>query len=425
MQMRQKLHLLRMSGRDLEDFVNGEIERNPFLLRRQDATVGLGVTGLTTSPMPDLLDQAQVNQRPTLQAHVREQISVNFSKQQERHIALYLSDGLDENGYFDGDFDQCADLLGVDVDLVANVFLRLQKLEPPGLFARTLAECLRLQLEYKNQFDSVFAQLLQELTKVARRDYEILARLCGISQGELKHRLAQIKKLNPKPGLIFDFHPESFDNPVILPDAFVDARPDGSLHVTLNRATLPKLIMNEDYKKIVGSSKSECQFIKQYRNRAHWLIRTLDERAQILLTIFTSIMEEQTDFLHKGETALKPLNLSNIAEKTGMHVSTISRAIAEKYVVLSQNGKERGLYALRRFFSAPLGRNAQKSAFASKAVEARLAQIIAAEKTPLSDAALVEILKSEGIIIARRTIAKYRENLRLAPSHQRRKSRKV
>jgi len=425
-QMQQKLQLLQMGFGDLDHFINEEIERNPYLSRLYDTSPNMVGTA-TPSAMAALepLDLAHINQGPTLQQYLCEQINSIFPKQEQRHIAVYLSEQLDKSGYFIADLDQCADLLGVTVDLVLAIFSQLQTFDPPGLFARTLAECLELQLKRQNLFDPVFARLLQGLDLLGRRDYEALARKCGISEEALRQRLAQIRKLDPKPGLAFDHTHDRLDNPVLIADVFVDIFDDETLNVALNPATLPKVIINEDYSKIVGTTATERQFIKHSQSRAHWLIRTLDERARSMLTISTAIMKAQKAFLHEGATALKPLTLANIAAETGFHLSTISRAIAGKYARLRKNGKDQGIYALRHFFSAALGNRSRKVDFATKAIEARLAQMITTEQMPLTDADLVNALKQEGILISRRTIAKYRQNLRLASSHQRKRAKRL
>jgi len=426
-QMQQKLQLLHMSSSDLNHFIAKALERNPLLVSRpsQPTTsyTDMGGYNHQASSISDLLDKKSIRQRPTLQEHVREQIIFSFPNAQERAVAFYLSDVLDEEGYFRAQLAQCAHHLGVTENLVDKVFSRCQNFDPPGLFARSLAECLALQLKRLDLFDVAFAKLLQNLTLLAQRDFSQLARLCNLTQDELMRRCATLKKLDPKPGLAFAASHEGMDNPPIITDAFLDLKENGQCHVTLNDAALPKLILHQDYSHIVGATKEERQFITTCRMQAHGLIRALDARAQTLLNVISAIVNVQKDFLYTGPLSLQPLTLTHIATTTGLHESTISRAIAHKYVTLRQDDRERGTYPLHYFFSNALPSIKGKTSYAAKAIEARLAQLIATEGTPLSDEALAKLLREEGVAIARRTITKYREKLHIAPSNQRKREK--
>jgi len=354
---------------------------------------------------------------PTLFEHLREQILFSFAKPQERQIAFALSDELDEAGYFHGDLASLARELDARPNLIEAIFTKLQNFDPPGIFARSLAECLRLQLERHGQFDPVFAKLLQKLPLLARRDFASLAQFCGIHADELTHRLALIKKLNPKPGLAFGSAHEQEISPLIA-DAFIDILEDGSWHVALNETMLPRLILEPHYNHI-GEAKEERQFIKIWAGEAHQLIHALEARAQTLFKVINATLEVQKDFLTRGAIALKPLTLKQIARATNLHESTISRTIAHKYVTIRQNGINHATYALRHFFSSALQPRKGGEPHASAAIQARLTQLIADELTPLSDEKLTQSLREQGVEIARRTVTKYRERLHIAPSHLR------
>jgi len=427
-QMRQQLQLLQMPSVDLAKFVASEMEHNPLLAiaSHKGAGVGAETAGLNAQDfsITELLDRQGAYLPPTLHSHVREQIIFSFSKSQEQRIAFYLSDGLDDSGYFEGELAGCARQFGVKVELVRQIFSRLQNFDPPGLFARSLAECMEIQLKRQGMFDPAFAQLLQHLPLLARRDFSRLAQLTGLGLDELMRRIELIQRLEPKPGLAFASSYQNMDNPVIIADAFIDVEAQGGYHVELNDATLPKLILDQNYSQIVGANGQEQQFIKNCLAHARWLIRALDARAETLLKVISAIMAVQKDFLLPQTVAdpcaLKPLTLAQIAAATGLHESTISRTIANKYVMIRQNGSRHALHALRYFFSTALASLSGNESHAARAIEARIARLIATEATPLSDASLAQLLKQQGIVIARRTVTKYRERLRIAPSYQRR-----
>jgi len=412
-QMRQKLHLLHLPAFELIRFIGGEMERNPLLasLPRQNSNG-------QDSAIFDLIDKQAANRSPTLHEHLSEQIIFSFRNAQERHIAFTLSDELNEAGYFSGDLASLARELDVEPNFIEAIFSKLQNFDPPGIFARSLSECLRLQLERQELFDPVFAKLLQGLSLLAQHDLPRLARMSAITQDELTCRLALIKKLNPKPGLAFGSAHEQ-DSPPLIADAFIEILKDGEWYVTLNEAMLPKLILNQNYSSPVRGTKEERQFIKIWAGEAHQLIHALEARAQTLLKVINATLEVQKDFLSQGSISLKPLTLKQIARATNLHESTISRSIAHKYVTIRQDGINQATYALRHFFSGKLQPRKGAEPYAAAAIRARLAQLISGESIPLSDEKLAQCLREQGVAIARRTVTKYREKLHIAPSHLR------
>ncbi|WP_439273360.1 RNA polymerase factor sigma-54 [Pseudochrobactrum sp. HB0163] len=413
-QMQQSLKLLQMSRAELEDFVHSEAEANP-LLQKTAGSSASSVSGAGFSA--DYLGTVQ----HSLQDHVAEQINLDFRDPAERRIAEALAETLDNTGYLHADFAQIAKRLAVSAEQIMKVLRQCQTFEPAGIFARNLAECLRLQLIADDRLSAEMSLVIKHLDLVAKRDFNSLKKLCNLDNEDLSGLLGELRGLNPKPGLIFDSAPAI----TIIPDILVSKTTDGQWQATLNPQALPRIIMNEDYSRKLGEaarSKEEKDFLRQCRSKASWLIRSLEQRANTILSVGTEIITRQQDFLDQGAEALKPLTMQMVADAIEMHESTISRVAGQKYMLTPQ-----GLYEFRYFFNAAIKGKGAHGDFASEAVRSKIRALIAQEnaETVLSDEAIVQVLSGKGIAIARRTVAKYREELGIASSAQRRREMKL
>jgi RNA polymerase sigma-54 factor len=357
----------------------------------------------------------------TLRDHVGEQIALAFAGGPERIIATELADTLDEAGYMRGDLAEIADRLGVDEAMVLRVLSACQEFDPPGLFARDLGECLALQLRVRNRFDPAMAAMIANLEMLAQRDFVRLRQICGVDREDLLDMMAEIKALDPKPGLMFSVGTAT----TIVPDVIVTAAPDGSWAVELNSETLPKVLVDQAYYARIArrtSDPAEKEFLAGCLQNANWLTRSLDQRARTILKVASEIVRRQDAFLVHGVRQLKPLNLRTVAEAIGMHESTVSRVSANKYMLTP-----RGVFELRYFYTVAIPASHGGDAHSSESVRLHIRDLIKAEtaRNVLSDDAIVDALKKGGIDIARRTVAKYRETMHIPSSIQRRREKRA
>lgn len=359
--------------------------------------------------------------RRTLKDVVEEQIPFLLSDPVDRLIGRHLADQLDEAGYLAGGTAETAARLGKPVAEVERVLGRLQELDPPGIFARTLGECLAIQLRARDRFDPAMAALLDNLELLARRDFSALRRLCGVDEEDLIDMLAEIRTLDPKPGLRF----ETGISEAVTPDVVVRAAPDGSWQVELNADALPRVLVNRSYHAAVSrrsAGDAERAFLNECLQTANWLVRSLDQRARTILKVAAEIVRRQDAFLVGGVDHLRPLNLKTVAEAIGMHESTVSRVTANKYMLTP-----RGLFELKYFFTVSIGSAEGGETHSAEAVRHRIRQLIAEESADavLSDDDIVELLRKGGVELARRTVAKYREAMNIPSSVQRRREKRA
>ncbi len=484
-QLMQAIKLLQLSSLDLAAYVEGELERNPFLERANDEELpapnaetdgappetgegspansdwmrpaletsrssmeqGLGTelenvfpddggekisqsgetaapaysewSGATSSGVEDYNLEAFVSVETTLADHLAEQMALAISSPAGRMIGQYLIDMVDEAGYLTGDLEAVVDKLGArrsDLELVLAV---LQTFDPPGVCARNLTECLAIQLKERNRYDPAMKTLVEHLDLLAKRDLSALRRLCGVNDEDLSDMIAEIRTLNPKPGLAFG---STMVQPIV-PDVFVRAAPDGTWQVELNSDTLPKVLINQRYyAQVSESSRSDKEkaYIADCMQTATWLVRALDQRAKTILKVSSEIVRQQDGFFANGVQHLRPLNLKTVADAIGMHESTVSRVTANKYMATS-----RGIFELKYFFTSAIAATDGGEAHSAEAVRHRIRQMIDDESAAhvLSDDTIVEKLREAGIDIARRTVAKYREAMRIPSSVQRRREK--
>ena len=357
----------------------------------------------------------------TLKDHLTEQLHVALVDPVDRMIGAHLIGCLDEAGWLQEDLDEAAAKLGCDRTGVDRVLKILQACEPAGVFARSLKECLALQLAERDRLDPAMQALLAHLELLARRDVEALVKLCGVDAEDVRDMIAEVRALNPKPGLAFDYeiaHP-------VIPDVFVRENPDGGWLVELNSDTLPRVLLDQRYFSRISSkakSKEERAYLNDCMNSANWLVKSLDQRARTILKVSSEIVRQQDAFLAHGVQHLRPLNLRAIAEAISMHESTVSRVTANKYMATP-----RGIFELKYFFTSAINATDGGDAHSAEAVRQRIRQLIDAEspKQILSDDALVERLAAGGVDIARRTVAKYREAMGIPSSVERRRFKRA
>jgi RNA polymerase sigma-54 factor len=362
--------------------------------------------------------EAFVSAERTLADHLSEQLSLSVTDPVQRMIGQHLVDMVDEAGYLSGDLAAVAEKLGADMRDVEAVLAVLQCFDPAGVCARNLVECLTIQLKEQNRYDPAMAALLGRLDLLVKRDFASLRKICGVGDEDLIDMIAEIKRLNPKPGLAFG----STNVQPIVPDVFVRAAPDGSFNVELNSETLPKILLNQTYHARVSktAAPTDKAYLAEKLQSATWLIRALDQRARTILKVSAEIVKQQDAFFAHGVQHLRPLNLRTIADAISMHESTVSRVTANKY-----RATARGIFELKYFFTSAIAASNGGEAHSAEAVRHRIKHLIDAEPANdiLSDDTIVDRLRESGIDIARRTVAKYREGMRIASSVQRRREK--
>ena len=365
--------------------------------------------------------EAFVAQERTLADHLAEQLGLQADDSAVRVIGRALIYDIDEAGYMRGDLAEIAERLGASLPIAERALRLVQSFDPPGVWARDLAECLAIQLRERDRLDPAMATLLQHLDLVARRELAALRRLCGVDEEDLADMIREIRALNPRPGAGYGSAPVQ----PVIPDVLVRQAPDGSWLIELNSGTLPRVLVNQGYYATVARSSRkdvEKAFITDCFQTANWLVKSLDQRAKTILKVATEIVRQQDAFLVHGVERLRPLNLRSIAAAINMHESTVSRVTSNKYIATP-----RGIFELKYFFTASIASAEGGEGHSAEAVRHRIKTLIDEETQDavLSDDTIVQVLRVAGIDIARRTVAKYRESLRIPSSVQRRREKHV
>lgn len=358
----------------------------------------------------------------SLSGHLSEQAQLAFAGVQERFIAEYLIDLVDADGYIRSPLEDAAATLGASMSEIERIVAVLQTFDPPGICARSLAECLALQLKEKNRYDPYMERLLGNLHLLAATDFQRLKKVCGVDADDLEEMIAEIRQLNPRPGSGF----EKATVETLVPDVIVRRGRDGTWRAELNPAAAPSLAVDRAY---YAALKARCRsdadktYLSDRLSAANWLAKSLEQRLSTILKVANAVVEEQAAFFDKGVRYLKPLNLRQIAVKIGMHESTVSRVTSNKAMATP-----RGLLEMKYFFTSAIAAAGSASqAHSSEAVRDRIKELISNEQPDqiLSDDRIVALLKTDGIEIARRTVAKYREALRIPSSAARRRQKRV
>ncbi len=465
-QLQQAIKLLQLSNLELQAFLEQEIEQNPLIEWDERATDELPASNTgeadtddsatpshseTPEPQdfgPDSGDDAEIlppavyetlslrsqsgrsadgdatfeaytAQEITLRDHLRDQLHMALTCPSRRLIGDHLIDLIDEAGYLRGTCEEVAERLGAPLDWAEEVLSIIQSLDPAGVGARSLAECLRLQLKERNRYDPAIACMLDNLDLLATRDFAKLRRLCEVDEQDIYDMAAEIRALNPKPGLQYGSQAIN----AVVPDILLTRDATGAWRVQLNSETMPRVLVNYDFYKVAKNqarTPTDRTYLQNCMSTANWLTRSLDQRRQTMLKVAREIVRQQEGFFIHGVRSLKPLSLRDIAEQVGMHESTISRVTSSKYMQTP-----RGTFELKYFFTPAIQATGTGDAYSSEAVKDRIRELIANEspRRILSDDTIVTILNGEGIDIARRTVAKYRESLRIPSSVQRRREK--
>jgi RNA polymerase sigma-54 factor len=364
--------------------------------------------------------ESTVAGRQSLRDFLAEQLALDIADPVDRMIGFQLIEMLDDAGYIVGDLHDVAEMLGSTFERVEAVLFRVQQFEPTGVFARTLAECLSLQLRERERLDEPMQALLDNLDLLGKGDLPALTRACNATASELGGLIAELRSLNPKPALAFD--DGSATQPVI-PDVLMRRHPDGGWTVELNSETLPRVLVNNHYFIRLNKNskkKEEKKYISECFQTANWLVRSLHQRANTIIKVSAEIVRQQEEFFLGGVQYLRPLILRDIASAVQLHESTVSRVTSNKYMMTP-----RGTYELKYFFSQGIGSKESGEGHSAAWVRHRIRVLVDGEAANevLSDDSIVEFLRREGIDIARRTVAKYREALGIPSSVHRRRQK--
>ena len=476
-QLRQAINLLQLNNLELSELLEQELDNNPFLERENDRLSASDdvpspsiddintdiVSEYDETPFEDEADydntfddsetdregcnlndefswsdynhqksahpdedfdyfEKKLAAAPSLHDLLQSQIELNFPRQLDRILALRLSEQLDDAGYFRGNLRDISASLGIKVERLSAVLQTLKTFEPSGIFAENLAECLAIQLRDRNRYDPAIAVLLQHLDLLAAQKFKELKNLCHVDDDDLKSMIADIRALDPKPAAFYHLENPSY----IVPDVFVRRAKDGSYQIELNQLSLPRVLLNRAYfseiKNQTSHNREAKRYLKENLSHANFLIKALHQRATTILRVSEEIVRRQRDFFEYGVEHLKPMSLKDVAYNLELHESTISRTTNRKYMQTP-----RGLFELKYFFSAAAGTYTGNEETSTLSIKHRIKQLIN-DETPdkiLSDDKLVELLAREGIKIARRTVAKYREAQNIPTSAERKRLKRA
>jgi RNA polymerase sigma-54 factor len=464
-QLRQAIQLLQLSNLELDAFIAEELSKNPLLESRSEdgsdeqavgdfaADEDGGEDAPDDPGADDLISGAADDDRPldvdwqsealetdsfadvvtsggneeafdfdrvqysaaSLAEHLIDQL--HGASGDVGDLARIIAETLEETGYLTVPLEQIAELTGVPIGKVEQALKLVQGLEPAGVGARSLAECLALQASAADRFDPAMARLIDNLDLLAKGRTTDLKRICGVDDEDLADMIRELRAYDPKPGCQFSAQAAQD----VTPDIFVRQTRAG-FSVELNQATLPRLLVNRRYYQELKSGpqdKASRAWLSECLQNASWLVKALDQRARTIVKVVSEIVKRQQGFFERGVSAMKPMTLREVAEAIGMHESTVSRVTSNKYLLC-----DRGLYELKYFFGSGVA-SAEGEGAAAEAVKAAIREIIDNEADVLSDDAIAALLKQRGFDCARRTVVKYREAMGIGSSIQRRRRRKI
>jgi RNA polymerase sigma-54 factor len=361
--------------------------------------------------------EATLSSEITLQEHLLGQLGVDMPDPGDRLIGVHLIAMLDTAGRLSGDLPGLADRLGCPPERVEDVLARMQRFDPPGIFARDLKECFAIQLREMDRLDPAMQRLLDNLHLFEKYDLAGLRKACGVDEEDFAEMLVEIRSLQPKPGTLFE---HEIAQPVV-PDVLMRPQADGGWRIELNSETLPRVLINRHYHADIARGardKEAREYLNERLNSASWLVKALHQRATTILKVAAEIVRQQDGFFEYGVTHMRPLILRDIADVIDMHESTVSRVTSNKYMETP-----RGIFELKYFFSAALSSADGGTAHSAEAVRHRIRELCDAEPPDavLSDDDIADRLREEGVDIARRTVAKYREAINIPSSVKRRR----
>lgn len=461
-QLQQAIKLLALSNLEIEAFLGEALENNPLLEAGEisvdpaaapeppreeapaDALIALG-QGEADAPLdidPAALDrdrdtgdwsatapvggeegpaiEERGDDEPTLAEHLEAQVGSATDDARVLFVARHLIGLLDEAGYLATPLREVADDLDVPLACVEEALSVVQSLDPTGVGARSLAECLALQAKEADRYDPCMARLIDNLELLARGEFARLKRMCGVDDEDFSEMLAELRGYDPKPGLRFG----SGERAPVVPDILVTAG-DGGWDIALNEATLPRLVVNRSYYVELRNGcidRAAKSWLSEKLADAKALIKALDQRQKTILKVAAEIVKQQEGFFRHGVSQLKPLTLRAVAEAVSLHESTVSRVTSNKYLHC-----KRGTFELKYFFTSGVASADGEGAVSAEAVKAQIRALCDAEDPNdiLSDDQLVELLRQKGFDLARRTVAKYREAIGIGSSIQRRRQKKL
>jgi RNA polymerase sigma-54 factor len=332
-------------------------------------------------------------------------------------LARIIAEMLDDTGYLSVPLAEIAEATGETIAVIEEALAIVQDLDPAGVGARSLAECLALQAKAVDRYDPAMARLIDNLDLLSKGRTADLKRICGVDDEDLADMIRELRAYDPKPGCQFSAtSPED-----VTPDVFV-RQTRGGYSVELNQATLPRLLVNRRYYQELKSGpqdKASRAWLSECLASANWLVKALDQRARTIVKVVSEVVKRQQGFFERGVSAMKPMTLREVADAIGMHESTVSRVTSNKYLLC-----DRGLYELKYFFGSGVA-SAEGDGAAAEAVKDGIKQLIDSETEILSDDAIAGLLKDKGFDVARRTVVKYREAMGIGSSIQRRRHRKM
>ncbi|MES2214971.1 MAG: RNA polymerase factor sigma-54 [Pseudomonadota bacterium] len=412
--MQQSINILQMSSIELQEFIVRELDKNPFL-ETDEATTDQA-SGEKAQDERDIF--SSIKEEKSLKQHVLEQVHLDIETAPERALAVYMTDLLQPSGYITLDEEELASRLKCSRDDIITVLGMLQSIEPVGIFARNLGECLALQLKDKGLYDSKYEALLTNLDLLAKHEHKALAKICSVSHEEIIKMIGQIKALNPKPGASFASEATNYKSP----DVFLTISDDGEMKVEINYEAMPRLRINKDYYiKIKEGLNGEIdkEFASKELASAGNLLRAVEQRAKTIVNVAAAIAEKQRDFFLKGIMYFKPMTLATIAAVCDMNESTISRATSYKYISTPS-----GLFEMKFFFSSSVENKNSDADVSSTKVKELIKTLISSEDKDniLSDDDIARELLKFNIKAARRTVSKYRESMRIPTSATRKRA---
>ncbi len=455
-QLQQAIRLLQLPQLELVQALNQELTENPFLedqqeeLQQEEQKVEeapeASAEDDTLSPLETLMTfraddyfeergsdgrdlgyftpgtespvsfEQFVSSSPNLYEHLNWQLRLNTSDERLRSIGEVVIGNIDDNGYLSISDDELAHTCKAPVELVREAIGLVQELDPPGIGARDLKECLLIQIRVLGLDGTLVEKIVKNnLEELEKKRYKAIAKQYGATYEDIVLAVRIIEELDPKPARNFSSHETNY----VIPDVYVE-KTDGEYQIILNDEGLPRLRLNKKYKQLLNNkaalTKVEKKFLEEKLQSASWLIKSLEQRNKTIYKVTRSILNFQREFFDHGLSHLKPLNLRDVAADIEMHESTVSRVTSSKYLACPH-----GIFSFRFFFSSSL--QGSKEGISSTIVKEQIKKIISQEdpRKPFSDQKIADFLKEQNITIARRTVAKYREELKIPPNSRRKR----
>lgn len=424
-ELKQAIELLNMNTQEVESIIIEEIKENPTLEVESKDDVDWAkyiddMKRLSNYSQGNTFDEDENDNSPenfikapvNIYDYLEKEISALNLDKYEKEIAYYIIERVNDSGYFVSDINECIDVLDISEKQFLDVLKKVQSIEPTGICARNLKECLLLQLEKIYDKDDIVIKLVEyELENIAAKKYQLIQKKYKLKEYELAEAIRVIKSLDPKPGREFSYFAPMY----VSPDVYVEK--NGEKWEVINNSILPQLHISDFYKKILSEHNEDVdketeKYIKEKLNKALNLIRNIDQRKNTIQKVASQIVENQLDFFEKGKNYIVPMKLKDIADMTGFHESTISRAVNGKYMMTP-----RGLFEFKYFFTTSIS-TSDGSSISNKNIKDRIREIIDVEnkKKPMSDQKICDILNEEGIEVSRRTVTKYREEMNILTS---------